>query len=751
MKRLILLIVAGLSCCFGVQGAVDFEKPRTILVLHGENFFYPAGLLQDRAMVETVNAGNARQVQLHHPGLWQKYHWAIVGLSVFGLAQSALITSLLVQRRRRRRSEEALRKSEERNRAIIAAIPDMMFLLNRDGVFVDYHIADPKNLLVSPDQFLGRTIRDVMPTEVGEKFTRCFDAVLRSGEGQMVECSLFLNGKDRFFEAHIVRSGADQLLSVVRDITERKRAEEGLRNIAAGVSAKTGGTFFRSLAEYISRVLEVEYAYVCEVYDGGHRARTLASYAHGAEVENMDYPLEGAPCEQVLKLGVAAFPRGVKGEFPDDVMLQGMEVEGYLGVCLRNTTGQPQGLMAVMSRNPMTNVENAKAILSIFAARASAELERKQAEDCLRLKEQDLRSSEERYREVVETQTDLVCRFLPDTTLTFVNEAYCRFFGKPRQELIGLRFVELIPEAAREAALKHVNSLIKEPRKQTIEHEVLMPDGSIGWQQWVDYAVPSSDGQVREFQAIGRDITDRKRAEEARQNLAHVSRLAVVGELTAMIAHEINQPLGAIQSNVETAELLLDTGVIPRDEIREILIAIREDNLRASETLRRIYRLVKKHEMSIQTLHANEFVSDALHLAGSDALRRRVQIHRNLSTSLPAIKGDNVHLQQVLLNLILNALDAMKDTPEHKRRLLISTSNGNGFVTISVTDTGPGVPPENLSRVFDSFFTNKPDGMGLGLSIARSIIQAHRGRIWAENNQDAPGATFHFAVPVADT
>jgi PAS domain S-box-containing protein len=174
--------------------------------------------------------------------------------------------------------------------------------------------------------------------------------------------------------------------------------------------------------------------------------------------------------------------------------------------------------------------------------------------------QQALRASEERYRTVVESQRDLVCRYLQDTTLSFANDAYCRCFNRTREELIGSKFLELIPVSARDKVLNNIGILSSERRVITHEHEVILSDGTLGWQQWTNYPILGADGKAAEFQAIGHDITDRKRSEEANRNLAHASRLAIVGELTAMIAHEINQPLGAIQNNADAAELLLESG-----------------------------------------------------------------------------------------------------------------------------------------------------------------------------------------------
>jgi len=368
--------------------------------------------------------------------------------------------------------------------------------------------------------------------------------------------------------------------------------------------------------------------------------------------------------------------------------------------------------------------------------------DRKQAEEALR-------KSEERYREVVESQTDLVCRFLPDTTLTFVNEAYCRFFGRKREDLIGCKFLELIPKEAQGPVVEHIRAMTGERSVITHEHEVVLGDGRRGWHQWVNHAILDDNGDVAEFQGIGRDITDRKMAEEARQKLAHASRLAVVGELTAVIAHEINQPLGAILSNADAAEMLLKSRVPPLDEIQRILIAIRKNDLRASESIRRIRTLLRKREMEVQRLNLNELILDVVRLMASDAFRRRVELRKDLAPDLPAVRGDRVHLQQVLLNLILNAMDAMVNTPDSVRRITLQTTrNQEESIQVAVIDTGPGIAADKLPHLFESFFTTKKEGMGIGLSIARSIIVAHEGRIWAENNLWG-GAAFRFSLPVS--
>jgi two-component system sensor kinase FixL len=364
--------------------------------------------------------------------------------------------------------------------------------------------------------------------------------------------------------------------------------------------------------------------------------------------------------------------------------------------------------------------------------------------------EEALRTSEERYREVIETQTDLICRFLPDTTLTFVNEACCRFFNRRREELVGLKFTELIPEPERSRAAERIAALVSKPGVQTTEHEVLLPDGKHAWHHWVNYPIRGSDGRVIEFQGVGRDISDRKRAEEANAKLAHVSRLAMIGELTASIAHEINQPLQAILTNTGAASILLEANPEKIEDVKQILAEIRKDNSRASEVIRHMRKLLRKHQLEMQPLELNGMIAGVLEFLKVEGYRRRVVCAAELQPNLPIVHGDHVHLEQVLLNLALNGLEAMTETPENNRRLRVTSAVLEpGKVQVTVRDTGCGIAPETLPRLFESFFSTKKEGMGLGLSISGAIIEVHGGRIWGENNPDG-GAAFHFTLPAQE-
>ncbi|MEJ2176129.1 MAG: ABC transporter substrate binding protein [bacterium] len=245
----------------------------------------------------------------------------------------------------------------------------------------------------------------------------------------------------------------------------------------------------------------------------------------------------------------------------------------------------------------------------------------------------------------------------------------------------------------------------------------------------------------------------RRRAELAvqrhRGELFHATRLATMGELTASIAHEVNQPLGAILANVDAAEMLLESGKVPAEELRRILADVRRDDLRASDVIRRLRALLAKHETARERLQVHETVGDVLALLASDIRRRGVEVATAFDPRLPAVLGDRVQLQQVMLNLIVNAMDAVADAPSGRRRVSVRTRRtSDGEVVVSVADRGPGIPAVQLTKLFESFFTTKPRGMGLGLSIARTIVEAHGGHIWAESD-GRTGTTLQFTLPAA--
>lgn len=242
----------------------------------------------------------------------------------------------------------------------------------------------------------------------------------------------------------------------------------------------------------------------------------------------------------------------------------------------------------------------------------------------------------------------------------------------------------------------------------------------------------------------------RARADSQMQyaEITHAARLALAGEISASIAHEVTQPLSAILSNVETAEALLRKPAPDLVTILEILEDVRKDDLRAHGIVRKLRMLLRKRELQFEHVDVNALASSVLTLILPDAVRRNVVIHTALDPALPKVPADPVHLQQVLLNLIINAMDAMDDNPAATRWLEVRTERCDAeHVQVAVADNGRGLGAGRIDKVFESFFTTKADGMGLGLSVARSIVAMHGGTIWAENSQ-VGGATFLFTLPV---
>jgi C4-dicarboxylate-specific signal transduction histidine kinase len=235
-----------------------------------------------------------------------------------------------------------------------------------------------------------------------------------------------------------------------------------------------------------------------------------------------------------------------------------------------------------------------------------------------------------------------------------------------------------------------------------------------------------------------------------RVELAHAARLAAVGELTAAISHEINQPLGAVQSSADAAEMLLESPSPRLERVREILANIRAANHRASEVVRRLRTLLHKHEPTRQTFDLNETVDDVLRMVDAELRRRRIGIESSSAQRPLWLEGDAVQIQQVVLNLLLNAMDAIGNAPSERRRIRVRVaSDGEGMAVLQVSDRGEGIAEEDLPRLFESFFTTKTNGMGLGLSVSHSIVKAHGGRIQARNNSHG-GATFAVALPLGD-
>jgi two-component system sensor kinase FixL len=325
----------------------------------------------------------------------------------------------------------------------------------------------------------------------------------------------------------------------------------------------------------------------------------------------------------------------------------------------------------------------------------------------------------------------------------------------PSDKLNFERFRSRLHPEDRESVLKAVEDCLRTGVEYQSEYRVILPEGQLRWIAGRGHVEFNSDAQPVRMRGASLDITKRKQAEEQvarqRNELAHLSRVTTLGELSGSIAHELSLPLSAILSNAQAAQRLLVQGGTDLSEVREILNDIVNEDKRAAEVIQHLRLWLKKGEVRQDAVRINQVVQDVLKLIGSDLLNHRVTADVEFARNLPTVSGDPVQLQQVLVNLVVNACDAMASCTSSERRLLIRTGfenrNGSSAVTVSVADRGSSIPEEKLEQIFEPFFTTKAKGLGLGLSVCRTIIAAHRGKLWGTNNADC-GATFHFSLPI---
>lgn len=508
--------------------------------------------------------------------------WYIAGTLAVVALQATLIVALVIQRSRRR-------ETEARNAATLRAMPDMIFLQTRAGVYVDYHAPDPTRLLMPPAAFIGRHMRDVLPPGLAARFEQAF-ATLGS-DPVVVEYSLPLEGGEGFFEARLAPCNTDQVLAVVRDITERKRASA-------------------SLADSQERY-----------------ARATAAGKVGVWDWNID---TGA-------LYVDPFLKSILG-YADD--------------------------------------------------------------------------------EIQNTFDDWLAHVHPDDAAVVTRRA--------EEHLAGLR-----PEFQAEHRVKH-------------------RDGSTRWFLARGSAVRHG-GRATRITGTTTDITERKTADEAlhdaQAELARVSRLTALGEFAASIAHEVRQPLTAIIANTDACLQSLSRSAPDFAMIDEALRSIREAGERADHVIQRNGELFRHHVVRKAALDLNQVIDEIALLAGARLRASGVRLTTMLASDLPDAFADRIEIQQVLLNLIVNAVDAMEGVDPGQRSLTIATAAMTGnVVQVSVTDRGLGLGGVDPLRLFTPGYTTKAAGTGVGLSISRSIITAHDGQLWAENGR-LGGATFAFTLP----
>jgi len=334
----------------------------------------------------------------------------------------------------------------------------------------------------------------------------------------------------------------------------------------------------------------------------------------------------------------------------------------------------------------------------------------------------------------------------------WASEQWRALFGFTSSETLLMdNFFQRLHPSDREPTRQAVEDAYRRDGNYHSEHRVVLPDGQVRWIACHGRLELNADNEPLRLLGVSLDVTRRKLAEleaHARRNeAAHLLRVASLGELSSGMAHELKQPLMAIMSNAQAAQLLLARDNVDLQEIREIVNDIVADDKRAGEVIDRLHGLVKRRDFQTEPLEANQLIRDVLRMMNYELTSRSVKVVTDLTSDDLPIRGDRVQLQQVLINLIVNAVDSMSQPSKNDRMLTLRSCRMEGNVIhISLADTGHGIPPGNEETIFESYHTTKPGGLGLGLSLSRSILAAHGGHLRAEN-QGSSGAIFHCSIP----
>jgi PAS domain S-box-containing protein len=671
----------------------------------------------------------------------------------------------------RQTAEDALRRREKELRDVIEAIPAIAFTAQPDGrsVWINRQWAEFSGLpaeetsrlgwqcAIHPDDFIEHLAKWRHSMTTGEPFEN--EARHRSAKGEY-----------RWFLVRAVPLCDEQgnilkWYGILADITERKRAEERLRmqHTVAEILAEAA-----TIEEVTPRILRAMGG--CLGWDVGllwrvdRKAEALRCVElwHKASVEAPEFERVSRDFTFVPGLGLpgrvwsSREPQYVPDIVPDKDFPRGpiAEREGLhaaFGFPIL-LGGEVLGVIEFFSREIRQPDQELLNVLVIIGNQIGQFIERRRAEA-------ELRDSEQNYRMLFES----------------IDEGFCTIevLFDQNEKPVDYRFLQISPSFERQTGITNaVGRRMREIAPQHEEHwfEIYGRIARTGKPmrfeneakqlgRWYDvYAFRVEDPKRRRVGILFNDITERKRAEaEARDSecryrevsaeLAHANRLATIGQLTASIAHEVKQPIGAAAANAAAAIRWLGAQPANLQEVRQALDRIVNDAMRAGDIIGRIRDLIEKAPLRKDSVDINEAVREVIELTRGEAVKQGVSVQAVLGDGLPPVRGDRVQLQQVMLNLVVNAIEAMSETREGPRDLLISTATDSSQgVSIAVSDSGPGLPVEGIERVFDPFYTTKAGGLGMGLSICRSIVDAYRGRLSAKPNLPR-GAVFQFTLP----
>ena len=650
--------------------------------------------------------------------LWGQYRWYILVVLMLLTAQMLTILVLLVERKNRREAEEMLRQNEERLRLAVsaAALGVWSWDIPRGRVRLSERLwrmlPEPSTTEVTYEDFLALVhpedraqLDATVQQAIRTRKDYAFDYRIPQQDGTVRWIAS--RGSCAYDQAGMPLG----MTGVTQDITDHKRSELALRESEQR---------FRRMADASHMMVWMSgLGKGCTYFNQSW----LDFTGRRMEQEAGDGWTEGVHPED-LERAVQTYSRMFDARKPFELEYRLRRFDGEyrwifdVGTPLYEDDGRFCGYLG--SCLDITDRKRAEGERQLLAA-------------------------------VVESSHDAIYSLDPDDAITSWNPGAERLFGYTAAEVKGQPVWFLVPPESREETSRALKKVRDGEPVSDFETVCRGKDGA-DIQVWIAGApIRSGDGAIVGVAMTTRDITAQRRAdleaERLRRELAHISRVTMLGELTASLAHELNQPLTAIVSNAYAGERYLAGPAPPLEELREILADVAADAQRAGEVIHRLRSLLKKDTTRFLPLDLNALIQEVVALTQTDALIRHQPIALGLAPELPPVRGDRVQLQQVLLNLVLNGMEAMEPQPAAARQLGIQTLHAGAAVRVGVVDQGPGIPPDRLETVFDTFFTTKAHGMGMGLAISRSIVEAHGGRIWAENNPER-GATFWFSLPV---
>lgn len=689
---------------------------------------------------------------------------AELSASIIKIGSDTVVQAIVRDITERKQAEERLRRNEARTQALLQAIPDLMFLLDAEGTFLDYH-GSKSGLYLQPEEFLGRKATEVLPLEVAELTMQGIDNALNRGAPQTYEYDIMIDDRKRSFECRLVPSDKDEAVAIIREITPRKRMEKvrgALLEISNAASTSTDlHDLLGTIRSILGTLIDTTNFYVA-LYDEESDRYSFPYYEdelNGSESASRDLRGSLTDCvrrtEKPLRVEQAEHLEMIdRGE----AKLVGSPCLVWLGVPLK-TSGQVIGVVAVQSYHDSNLYDEGDIeLLKLVSGHIAMAIQRKQTE-------LTLRHSEERYRSVFGAMRDGLLIANRKARIEFVNPALCEMVGRSVESLIGVELDEILPGQNCSECLAAITSDSEsEPCRCQIELEC--PDGSR--RQLAVSASPYYDdhGRPAGVVAILADVTEKRRAEKERQDLrdklATAQRMESLGVLAGGVAHDLNNILGPL---VGYPQLILED--LPEDSsVRDQVTTIQSCARRAAEVVQDLLTMARRGRYEMEPLRLNEVLTSNLEspvLKRALAQNPQTKLELELIEDLPLIHGSVSHLSKAIMNLILNSLDAMPEggTLKVRSRCSYLEQLVGGFdniipgryAIISIVDSGMGIPPENLKRVFEPFYSTKRmgrSGSGLGLAVVYGVVKDHNGYVDVLS-EVGQGSEFLIYLPIADT